>query len=67
MPSRKVEELRGSTNEELLEKLREIEREIFLLEAKRLMGAAEKIHLSKALRREKARILTILRERGIKL
>ncbi len=67
MPSKKVEELRGSTNEELLEKLREIEREIFLLEAKRLMGAAEKIHLSKALRREKARILTILRERGIKL
>ncbi len=67
MPSKKVEELRGSTDEELIEKLREIEREIFLLEAKRLMGAAEKIHLSKALRREKARILTILRERGIKL
>ncbi|MCD6245079.1 MAG: 50S ribosomal protein L29 [Candidatus Korarchaeota archaeon] len=67
MPSKKVEELRGSTDEELIEKLREIEREIFLLEAKRLMGAAEKVHLSKALRREKARILTILRERGIKL
>ncbi|RLG40854.1 MAG: 50S ribosomal protein L29 [Thermoproteota archaeon] len=67
MPSKKVEELRGSTDEELIEKLREIEREIFLLEAKRLMGAAEKVHLSKALRREKAKILTILRERGIKL
>ncbi|HDI74308.1 MAG TPA: 50S ribosomal protein L29 [Candidatus Korarchaeota archaeon] len=67
MPSKKVEELRGMTNEELMERLKEVEKEFFLMEAKRLMGAAEKIHLNKALRREKARILTILRERGIKL
>ncbi len=62
-----VEELKGMTNDELLERLREVEKEYFLMEAKRLLGAAEKIHLSRSLRKEKARILTILRERGIKL
>ncbi len=67
MSPKVVEELKGMTNDELLERLEEIEKEYFLMEAKRLLGAAEKIHLSRSLRKEKARILTILRERGIKL
>ncbi len=67
MSPKEVEELRGMTNEELFDRLREVEKEYFLMEAKRLLGAAEKIHLSRSLRKEKARILTILRERGIKL
>lgn len=67
MPPRRVEELKGMTSEELVERLKEVEKERFLLEAKRLMGAAEKVHLSRELRREKARILTILRERGMRL
>lgn len=67
MPRSRLDELRGMEIEELLERLREIERDIFLNEAKRLLGAAEKTHLRRALRKEKARILTILRERGIKL
>lgn len=67
MSKRKVEELRGMSSEELIGRLKEVEKEHFLLEAKRIMGAAEKVHLGKELRREKARILTILRERGIKL
>lgn len=67
MPRSKLDELRGMEVEELLNRLREIERDMFLYEAKRLMGATEKTHLGKALRRERARILTILRERGIKL
>ncbi len=67
MSPSKLDELRGLESEELLERLKEVERDLFINEAKRLLGAAEKTHLRKALRKERARILTILRERGIKL
>ncbi|MEM0017348.1 MAG: 50S ribosomal protein L29 [Candidatus Korarchaeum sp.] len=67
MSPSKLDELRGMDSDELLERLREIERDIFLNETKRLMGATEKTHLRRALRRERARILTILRERGVKV
>ncbi len=67
MPSKEAEELRGLSIEELLEKLREVKREQFLEEMKFKVGAAEKPHLRRALRRRRARILTILRERGVKL
>ncbi|RDD53697.1 MAG: 50S ribosomal protein L29 [Candidatus Korarchaeota archaeon NZ13-K] len=67
MSPSKLDELRGMNVDELLERLKEVERDIFLNEAKRLLGAAEKTHLRRALRRERARILTILRERGIKI
>ena len=64
---RKVDELRGMSTEELLERLKEVDREMFLLNVKRLTGATEKTHLPRELKREKARILTILRERGVKI
>ncbi|MCC6028683.1 MAG: 50S ribosomal protein L29 [Candidatus Korarchaeum sp.] len=67
MSPSKLDELRGLDSEELLERLKEVERDLFINEAKRLLGATEKTHLRKALRKERARILTILRERGIKL
>ncbi len=67
MPSKEAEELRGLSIEELLERLREVKREQFLEEMKFKVGASEKPHLRKALRRTRARILTILRERGVKL
>ena len=67
MSPSKLDELRGLDFEELLERLKEVERDLFINEAKRLLGATEKTHLRKALRKERARILTILRERGIKL
>ncbi|MCS7102919.1 MAG: 50S ribosomal protein L29 [Candidatus Korarchaeum sp.] len=67
MSPSKLDEFRGMDVDELLERLREIERDIFLNEAKRLLGATEKTHLRRALRRDRARILTILRERGIKI
>lgn len=67
MSPSKLEELRGMDTEELLDRLREVERDIFLNEAKRLLGATEKTHLRRALRRERARILSILRERGVKI
>jgi len=67
MSPSKLDELRGLDFEELLERLKEVERDLFINEAKRLLGATEKTHLRKALKKERARILTILRERGIKL
>ncbi len=67
MSPSKLDELRGLESEELLERLKEVERDLFINEAKRLLGATEKTHLRKALKKERARILTILRERGIKL
>ncbi|RSN69579.1 50S ribosomal protein L29 [Candidatus Korarchaeum cryptofilum] len=67
MSPSKLDELRGLESEELLERLKEVERDLFINEAKRLLGAAEKTHLRRALKKERARILTILRERGIKL
>ncbi len=65
---REVEELRNKSSEELIEILNQINEDLFKL--KRTIksgGAVEKPGRIKVLKRTRARILTILRERGVKL
>ena len=66
--AREVEELRGKTNEELIEILNQVNEELFKLRrAIKSGGAIEKPGRIKVLKRTRARILTVLRERGVKL
>ncbi len=63
-----LEELREKSNEELIEILLELEEELFRI--RRVIasgGQVEKPGRVKHIRRQRARILTILRERGVKL
>ena len=66
--AREVEELRGKSNEELIEILNQVNEELFKLRRSiKSGGAIEKPGRIKVLKRTRARILTILRERGVKL
>ena len=65
---KEVEELRGKSSEELIEILNQVNSELFKLRRSiKSGGAIEKPGRIKVLKRTRARILTILRERGIKL
>lgn len=65
---KEVDELRSKSNEELIDILNQVNSELFKLR-KNIMsgGAIEKPGRIKVLKRTRARVLTILRERGIKL
>jgi len=65
---RKLRELREKSDEELIDMLNKINEELFKL--RKIVesgGGLEKPGKIKALRKDRARILTILRERGIKV
>ena len=63
-----LDELREKSIEELIEALNEVNDELFkVMKMKKSGGAVEKPGRVKHLRKTRARILTILRERGIKL
>jgi len=65
---RKVRELRDKSNEELIDILNELEQELFQIrKTVKSGGQIDKPGRVKHIRRMRARILTILRERGIKL
>ncbi len=65
---KEVEELRSKSNEELIDILNQVNSELFKLRKNiKSGGAIEKPGRIKVLKRTRARILTILRERGIKL
>ncbi len=64
MPKMKAEELRNLSREELEARLRELREQLFSLNTKSALGTLEKTHMRKEIRREVARILTIMRERG---
>jgi len=64
MPKMKADELRELSEEELEKRLKELREQLFSLNTKSALGTLEKTHKRKEIRREIARILTIMRERG---
>lgn len=62
----KVEQLRGLSKEELLEKERQLRRELFNLRFQKESGQLGDTSLIKKAKRDLARVLTILRELGLK-
>lgn len=65
---REVRELREKSSEELISELDRLRAELILLRSKTVAGGGlEKTAQIRNMRRRIARILTILRERGIKL
>lgn len=63
---RRVAELREKNNEELLEELKNLRAELFNLRLQQVTGGLTNPHRIKAVRKDIARILTILRERELK-
>lgn len=61
----KVKDIRDLSNEELAQKQREIKKDLFDLNNKKRIGAVEKPSRFKALKRDIARILTVLKEREL--
>ena len=65
---REVKELREKSSEELISELDRLRAELVLIRSKTVAGGGlEKTAQIRNMRRRIARILTILRERGIKL
>ncbi len=63
----KAKELRKLTNDELIVKYNELKNKLFDLKIKKTFGQIEDTAAIRIIRRDIARILTILNERGIKL
>jgi len=59
----KTKELRNLTREELLQKEKSIKEELFKLNMQRYGGRVDKPHMFSLLKRDVARIETILREK----
>jgi large subunit ribosomal protein L29 len=57
-------DLRGRSAEDLTQRMREIDDQVFRLRIQKSMGQAESGNKLRPLRRELARIKTILREKG---
>jgi len=67
MKPSKAKELRKLTNDELIVKYNELKNKLFDLKMKKTFGQIEDTASIRIIRRDIARILTILNERGIKL
>lgn len=63
----KAKELRKLTNDELIVKYNELKNKLFDLKMKKTFGQVENTASIRIIKRDIARILTILNERGIKL
>jgi large subunit ribosomal protein L29 len=61
-----LSELRGLPVEDLRQRAREIDDKVFRLRLQRSMGQAESGNKIRPLRRELARVMTVLREKGAK-
>jgi large subunit ribosomal protein L29 len=61
----KVSELRGLSSEELIQKEKAFKKELFALNYQRKMGSVEKPDYFRKLKRDIARVNTILRERAL--
>ncbi|MCM8800715.1 MAG: 50S ribosomal protein L29 [Candidatus Omnitrophica bacterium] len=59
----KIKELRNFSNEELLQKQSQLKEELFKLNLQRYGGRVDKPHLFSLIKRDIARIQTILNER----
>jgi large subunit ribosomal protein L29 len=58
-------ELRGLTAEDLRQRARDLDDQVFRLRIQRSMGQAESGNKIRPLRRELARVKTVLREKGV--
>jgi large subunit ribosomal protein L29 len=59
-------DLRGLTVEDLRQRVRDLDDQVFRLRIQRSMGQAESGNKVRPLRKELARVKTVLREKGIK-
>jgi large subunit ribosomal protein L29 len=59
-------ELRGLPAEDLQRRARDLDEQVFRLRLQRSMGQAEAGNKIRPLRRERARVKTVLREKGVK-
>ena len=59
-----VKELRSLTKPELNEKLDSLDKELFALNSRRRYGKVDKPHLFSQIKKERARILTVLNEQS---
>ena len=60
----KIKELRGLTREELIQKLKNLKEESFQLNKQRFAGRVEKPHMFSLIKRDIARIQTLLNEKN---
>ncbi len=60
-----LNELRGLTVEDLRQRARDLDDQVFRLRIQRSMGQAESGNKVRPLRKELARVKTVLREKGI--
>ena len=61
-----LSELRGLPPEDLRQRSRDLDEQVFRLRLQKSMGQAAAGHKMRPLRRELARIKTVLREKGVK-
>jgi large subunit ribosomal protein L29 len=61
-----LNELRGLTVDDLRQRARELDDQVFRLRLQKSMGQTESAHKIRPLRREAARVQTVLREKGAK-
>ena len=61
-----LNDLRGLTAEDLRQRMRDLDDQVFRLRIQRSMGQAESGNKVRPLRKELARVKTVLREKGIK-
>jgi large subunit ribosomal protein L29 len=59
-------ELRGLTPDDLKQRARDLDDQVFRLRIQKSMGQAESGNKMRPLRRELARLKTVLREKGVK-
>ena len=62
----KVKEIRNLSVEELVQKEKNLKKELFQLQFHRKVGTVEKPARFRSIKREIARILTVIRERDLK-
>ena len=61
-----LNELRGLTVDDLQAKVRDLDEQLFRLRLQQSMGQAESGHKQRPLRRQRARVHTVLQEKGAK-
>jgi large subunit ribosomal protein L29 len=62
----KLNELRGLADADLTQRVAEIDEQVFRLRLQSSMGQSEAGHKIRPLRRELARVKTVLREKGVR-
>jgi large subunit ribosomal protein L29 len=61
-----LSELRGLTVDDLRQRARDLDEQVFRLRLQKSMGQAESGNKMRPLRRERARVKTVLREKGVR-